>query len=124
MSQIDITAVATALKYKNPVSVANRIHVLKKQFGIEVICSNSGGSPRKGAKTAQSRGPVKATAGASPMEDNLTTPTKKRGRKPKETKVLTDDEADIQKEDPKGDVKGGPKEESTEDNVKLETDET
>lgn len=104
LSQVDISKVAAALNYKNPVSVANRIRVLKKQFGLEISCSNGSanganftGSPRKGAKAAQSRGPIKATADGS---DAPTTAGKKRGRKPKAAKVANDEEVDTIKNEP------------------------
>ncbi|KAL1959060.1 hypothetical protein VTO42DRAFT_3301 [Malbranchea cinnamomea] len=106
---IDINAVAAALNYKNSISVANRIRVLKKQFGLEVSCvrgpvsggENSAGSPRKGAKTAQSCGPVKANEECGTTEGdgaNLegTKPRKKPGRRPKV--AVKNDEADLKQE--------------------------
>ncbi|PGH33816.1 hypothetical protein GX50_03385 [[Emmonsia] crescens] len=94
---IDVSAVAKALNYGNPGSVANRIRVIRKQFNLQqhLTCSTNsanGGAatPRKGAKA--STGPIKAKMGPSEeaSEDGKTEKAKpgkkpgaKRGRKPK-----------------------------------------
>ncbi|EEH02870.1 conserved hypothetical protein [Histoplasma capsulatum G186AR] len=94
---IDVSAVAKALKYKNPMSVANRIREIRKQFNLQqhLTCSansaNGGtATPRKGAKA--STGPIKAkveipeegTEGAKAEKAKPgRKPGAKRGRKPK-----------------------------------------
>lgn len=124
-AQVDISKVAEALKYKNPASVANRIRVLKKQFGLDITCSNgtangtTSGSPRKGAKTAQSRGPVKATGDGN---DVPTTPAKKRGRKPKAEKEAADEEKNAIKKESGVKVEDGDRSDD-EKTVKNENDE-
>ncbi|KAL2369137.1 hypothetical protein RJ035_006701 [Blastomyces gilchristii] len=96
-ARIDVSAVAKALKYKNPISVANRIREIRKQFNLQqhLTCSTNsanGGAttPRKGAKT--STGPIKAKKepskeGGEDVKGEKMKPGRKpgakRGRKPK-----------------------------------------
>ncbi|PGH06052.1 hypothetical protein GX51_02643 [Blastomyces parvus] len=94
---IDVSAVAKALNYTNPMSVANRIRNIQKQFDLQqhLTCSTnsaSGGAttPRKGAKA--SSGPIKAKKepseeGGEDVKADKAKPGRKpgakRGRKPK-----------------------------------------
>ncbi|KLJ06314.1 hypothetical protein EMPG_10298 [Blastomyces silverae] len=94
---IDVSAVAAALKYKNPLSVANRIREIRKQFNLQqhLTCSTNsanGGptTPRKVVKT--STRPIKAKKepseeGGEDVKGEKAKPGRKpgpkRGRKPK-----------------------------------------
>ncbi|KAK2805118.1 hypothetical protein FQN50_006363 [Emmonsiellopsis sp. PD_5] len=107
---VDINAVAKALGYKNSLSVANRVRVLKKKYDIEIICSQgpaSGSTGATGATTAPSRkgakaarGPiaVKPEAGDEEGAEGKEHPAKakkpaaKRGRKPKVVKSEAEDD--------------------------------
>ncbi|OJD27632.1 hypothetical protein ACJ73_00965 [Blastomyces percursus] len=102
---IDVSAVAKALNYKNPMSVSNRIREIRKQFNLQqhLTCSTNsanGGAttPRKGAKT--SIGPIKAKKepseeGGEDVKRERAKPGRKSGakraRKPKAEAALEQD---------------------------------
>ncbi|KAI5298420.1 hypothetical protein KEM55_003417 [Ascosphaera atra] len=61
IATVDVRAVARALKYSNPASVANRVRDLKRQHDLKIMCTNSESS----AKSTPARRKSPAKKGAS-----------------------------------------------------------